>query len=167
MRLADYELQSDFARRYQARGTAKALVIILRTRKVRFCEETRKRILVCADQEQLERWVRRAVTATSIDEVLIKEDAVDMGLRDRVEVARVEGAADILLEVLKRNGLSVSDDLRDHIRECEDVQQVRLWLPWAVHAESIEEFNRAIGREVPEDEMACCAQNSAEERADQ
>lgn len=165
MRYADYDLQSAFARQYQARGTAKALLITLGERKVRFSDETRKRILVCSNQEQLERWSRRAVTATSIDEVLIKEDAVDMGLRDRVEVARIQGAADILLEVLQRKGLSIPDDLRDHIRECEDVQQVRLWLPWALAAESVEGFNRDIGRTVSDNETIRRAEEGADDQS--
>ncbi|QFG22500.1 hypothetical protein [Actinomadura sp. WMMB 499] len=168
MTLVDYELQSEFARCYQARGAAKALLIILREREVSFSEETRRRILGCSDLGQLERWTRRAMTATSIDEVFFKEDLVDMGLRDRVEVARIQGAASMLSELLSEvKGFSVSCDLRDYLYTRERLGQLQQWIPWAMASETVEEFDRHIGRGPSEDEMIRRAVGPVQEQSAQ
>jgi len=77
MKTGTYEYQSDFARRYfsqgraegEASGEAKALLAVLATRGVDVPESARQRITACADPDQLESWVRRAVTITDIDEL--------------------------------------------------------------------------------------------------
>jgi hypothetical protein len=73
-----YEYQSDFAKKYvaqgrtegEARGEARALLATLRVRGIPVPEVERERILAERDTERLERWVERAVVATSIAEVL-------------------------------------------------------------------------------------------------
>ncbi|MFD0898784.1 hypothetical protein [Actinomadura sediminis] len=73
MQANDYELQSDFARRYEAKGEAKgeikALLLVLEARKVCVSKEARGRIVECGDREQLEEWLRRAATVTSVEEL--------------------------------------------------------------------------------------------------
>lgn len=71
------EYQSEFARKYvgqgltegEAKGEAKALLTVLATRGIDVPDEVRERITGCMDLDQLETWISRAVTATSIDEV--------------------------------------------------------------------------------------------------
>ncbi len=53
-----------------AEGLVESLLAILEARGFEPSEEARERILATTDQETLERWVRRAVTATSLDDVL-------------------------------------------------------------------------------------------------
>lgn len=85
-----YEYQSDFARKYVAQGEAKgraegeakgraegraegkaeALLEILRVRGLAVTEAQRARVLGCTDLSVLARWLTRAVTASSADEVL-------------------------------------------------------------------------------------------------
>lgn len=69
-----YEYQSEFAKRYVARGRAegeaRALLAALRARVIPVPDATRARILSELDTERLERWVERAVVARSLDEVL-------------------------------------------------------------------------------------------------
>jgi len=81
MKIGTYEYQSDFARRYfsqgraegkaegEASGEAKALLAVLATRGIDVPESARERITACTDPEQLESWVRRAVTITDIDKL--------------------------------------------------------------------------------------------------
>ena len=72
-----YEYQSDFARTYfgqglaqgEARGEAKALLAVLAARGLEVDTATRERILGCMDPGLLERWITRAVTASSLAEV--------------------------------------------------------------------------------------------------
>ena len=76
-----YEYQSDFARRYfnqgraegeaegQARGEAKAVLAILDARGVEVPDEVREDIAGCTDLDQLDTWVRRAVTANKVHEL--------------------------------------------------------------------------------------------------
>lgn len=79
--VATYEYQSDYARRYfsrgkaegEARGTAageaRALLAVLAARDIDVPEAVRERITGCTDLDQLEAWVRRAATATSVHDL--------------------------------------------------------------------------------------------------
>jgi hypothetical protein len=77
MRTRTYEYQSDFVRRYvfqgraegRVEGEARAVLGVLEARGIPVSEEARERIMTCTDVEQLDTWVRRAATATSIDEL--------------------------------------------------------------------------------------------------
>lgn len=74
-----YSYQSEFARRYfsqgeargEARGEAKALLAILDARGVELSNEDRGRITACTDLTQLETWVRKAATATKIQDLYV------------------------------------------------------------------------------------------------
>ena len=73
-----YEYQSEFAKKYvaqgrtegRAEGEARALLTALRVRGIAVPEATRERILAQKDPEQLDRWLEKAVVATSLTEVL-------------------------------------------------------------------------------------------------
>lgn len=52
-----------------AKGEIKALLLMLESRKVCVSKEARERITRCTDLEQLERWLSRAGTVTSTDEL--------------------------------------------------------------------------------------------------
>jgi len=78
-----YEFQSEFARRHtaigeahgQARGEAigeaRALLAVLDARGLIVSPEQRDRILSCTDAAALERWVRRAVSVSSTDDLFV------------------------------------------------------------------------------------------------
>jgi hypothetical protein len=86
MRSGEHEWQSDFAKKYvglgiaegkvegKAEGKAEALLTILSIREVPITDEERQRIIACREIAHLDRWVARAVTATSIADVF-GEDA--------------------------------------------------------------------------------------------
>ncbi|MGH3943377.1 MAG: hypothetical protein ACRDTG_33095 [Pseudonocardiaceae bacterium] len=65
--------QSEFVRRYvfqgRAEGEAKAVLTVLHARGIDVPEDARTRIIECSDLEQLDAWVRRAVTARSVDDL--------------------------------------------------------------------------------------------------
>jgi hypothetical protein len=53
----------------EARGEANAVLAFLETRGLAPTEEQRQRVLACTDLEQLNSWVRRAVTLSDVDEL--------------------------------------------------------------------------------------------------
>jgi hypothetical protein len=63
------ELEPLFRDHYQAEGEAKALLTVLTTRGIDIPDDARDRITTCTDLDQLDSWLRRAVTANAIDEV--------------------------------------------------------------------------------------------------
>jgi len=63
----------------RAEGRAEDILTILAVRGVDVPEAARQRILGARDPESLGRWLRRAVTATSLDEVLDREELEDGG----------------------------------------------------------------------------------------
>jgi len=54
----------------EARGKTEFLLLVLDNRQVPVPDTAREQILTCTDTDQLERWLRRALTATTIDDVL-------------------------------------------------------------------------------------------------
>lgn len=64
------EYRSEFARDIDARARADAVLTVLETRGVHVSEPFRERIRACSDREQMDTWLRRAITATSIDDVM-------------------------------------------------------------------------------------------------
>jgi predicted transposase YdaD len=84
-----YEFQSEFARRHEAigraegeaigraegeaagmaKGEAQALLAVLRSRGLGISQERREQILACTDPDQLEHWIERAATASTVDEI--------------------------------------------------------------------------------------------------
>ena len=73
-----YEYQSEFARKYvaqgkaegEAKGKAEALLMILDTRGLSVSKDQREHLLSCTDLGELERFLRRAISAVSVEEVL-------------------------------------------------------------------------------------------------
>ncbi|MFI6705700.1 hypothetical protein ACIBF7_04650 [Nonomuraea sp. NPDC050478] len=53
----------------EAKGEAKAILMVLETRGLEVSDETRERILGCTDQETLESWIHKAVTVRSVEEL--------------------------------------------------------------------------------------------------
>jgi len=78
MRTRTYEYQSDFARKYfgqgqqagRAKGESEALLTVLAAREIDVPEDAKARITGCTDFHQLDAWIRRAATASTIEEVL-------------------------------------------------------------------------------------------------
>ena len=64
---------SEYAKKFiaqgEARGEARSVLAVLDARGINVPEDTRNRITSCTDLDQLHTWVRRAATATSIDDL--------------------------------------------------------------------------------------------------
>ncbi|MDQ3790266.1 MAG: hypothetical protein M3422_23865 [Actinomycetota bacterium] len=73
MSTGTWEYKSDFARRYygqgRAEGEARAVLGVLEVRGITMPDGARERIMRCTDLDQLEIWVRRAVTVSTVDEL--------------------------------------------------------------------------------------------------
>ena len=70
---ATYGYQSDYARRYygqgEAKGEARALLAFLGARGIDVPDPVRDDITSCTDLDQLDTWIRRAVTATKVEDL--------------------------------------------------------------------------------------------------
>ncbi len=77
MNKANYEYQSDFARKYfsegkaegQAQGQAQLLLKLLRFKGFTVAPELAARVESCQDLAQLDAWAERVLTATSLDDI--------------------------------------------------------------------------------------------------
>jgi hypothetical protein len=73
-----YEYQSDFAKKYVSQGrtegraeeAARNLLTVLRARGLAVPDSVRERILAQKDPELLERWLEKAVVASSVKAIL-------------------------------------------------------------------------------------------------
>ncbi|TDD91431.1 hypothetical protein E1293_02275 [Actinomadura darangshiensis] len=78
MKLENHEWQSDFALRHiaegkaegKAEGEARSVLLVLDARGISVPNDVRERICECSDTDQLERWLQRAATITSAEELL-------------------------------------------------------------------------------------------------
>lgn len=59
--------------RGEARGEANAIVLVLQARAIALSEEQRARIASCVDKSVIERWLVRAVTAATAEDVFRDE----------------------------------------------------------------------------------------------
>lgn len=70
----NYEYQTDFARKYYGQGRAEAaredIYEVLDARGLHLSPENRQSIAACEDLAQLKAWLRAAVTATSVEQLL-------------------------------------------------------------------------------------------------
>ncbi|WP_036330585.1 hypothetical protein [Microbispora sp. ATCC PTA-5024] len=62
------------------------------------------------------------------------------GREEGREEGRAEGEINALLTVLESRGLTTSDDARERIRRCTDLQQLKTWLRKAVVVDSADEL---------------------------
>jgi hypothetical protein len=81
MTAGTYEYKSDFARRYyhqgqtegrsegRTEGEVRALLAILNTRGIPVPDDAHTRITTCTDLDHLDIWIRRAITATKIQDL--------------------------------------------------------------------------------------------------
>ena len=89
MAAGSYEFQSDLAKKHQAKGRAEgeakgraegeakgraegraeALLAVLEARGVRISNDARACISNCSDAAQLDAWIRKAVTVSSVEEL--------------------------------------------------------------------------------------------------
>jgi hypothetical protein len=71
---ADYEFQSELLRnvlaRGRAQGEAQAILTLLDGRGVAVPDDVRDQVLECTDTSLLDIWLRRAITATTVDDVI-------------------------------------------------------------------------------------------------
>jgi hypothetical protein len=86
MMMKGYEYQSDFAKKYVAEGLTKGitkgiakgrtqeaahnLLTVLRVRGIAVPDAVRERILAEKEPERLERWLEKAVVATSVSAII-------------------------------------------------------------------------------------------------
>ena len=67
--MAELEV-GDIAVWFEAKGRVEALLAILGARYLALSDEQRARIEACSNVAQLDRWIVRAVTAASVDDLL-------------------------------------------------------------------------------------------------
>jgi hypothetical protein len=168
-----YEYQSDFAKKHVAdgrevgrvEGAARALLTALRVRGMPVSEAARLRILTQKQTGQLDRWMERAVLATSLVEVLDEtsggaplsneptrqaQEARMTGHNYQWEFAKrysdegregglTEGVAHALLITLQARGIGAHERARVRILAQRDLEQLDRWLEKAVVATSLVE----------------------------
>ena len=65
-----YQYQSEFAKRYVAEGEAQSVLKVLQARGLAVPDDVRERILAQKDPERLDRWLEKAIVASSATEVV-------------------------------------------------------------------------------------------------
>ena len=93
---SNYNFRSEIMRNTVALGQARAVLTVLDGRAVAVPDDVRDRILECRDALQLDTWLRRAGTATTIDDVL-REVAADPGTGCGLEMNLRPGGISSLL----------------------------------------------------------------------
>ena len=66
----NYEFQSEIMRNAAACGHARAVLTVLDARGLVVPDDVRDRVLACNDTGLLDIWLRRAITAATVDDVI-------------------------------------------------------------------------------------------------
>lgn len=142
-----YPWQSDFARQYvehgreegleegREEGVARSVISVLRARGFIVSEEVRQRVKSCGDLEMLEAWVSDAVTVERPEDLWYSEFA-----RKYVGIGRAEAAARSVIAVLVARGFAVSDEVRQRVESCDDLEILEAWVPKAVAVDRPEDL---------------------------
>jgi hypothetical protein len=73
MKTGTYEWKSDFALDHiaigKAEGEARSVLLFLAARNITVSDQVRERITSCADLDQLDRWVQRAATIDTSEQL--------------------------------------------------------------------------------------------------
>jgi hypothetical protein len=67
----NYEFQGEFARTHRAAGKAESLLQFLDARGIGISDEQKARVLACTDLATLDRWIRKAATVASAQELFV------------------------------------------------------------------------------------------------
>lgn len=70
------EIRDEGRAQGRAQARAEARLIVLEQRGLELSDEAHERITGCDDPDVLRRWVARAVTVSSVDEIFAEEDDV-------------------------------------------------------------------------------------------
>lgn len=67
------EIRDEGRAQGRAEGRAEGLLLILEARGIDLTDELRQKIMTCTDPQLLRRWLHRATTATTAEEVFAEE----------------------------------------------------------------------------------------------
>ncbi len=142
----------------KANGLAEAVLRIMRHRGLVITPEQREQILACTDIATLDRWLDRAFSVASADELVPRsmESPVERFFRDahrrlynrgraeghdegKVE-GKAEGKAEVLLRILRRRDLAITAEQLQQILACTDIARLEHWLARALSAASVDEL---------------------------
>jgi hypothetical protein len=125
------------------RGMAKAILMMLRARRLPHTPSHRVRAESRTRFRETSRWLARAAAARSVDEVLEArrwrhDYQSDFALK-YVREGEARGVASVIVLLLEARGITCADEDAKRILGCSDVKQLTAWLRRAAHANSIEE----------------------------
>jgi hypothetical protein len=69
MSIGNYQFKSDWALRHINEGRAEAVLTVLADSGIEVPDDARDRIATCTDADEVNTWLRHAITAETIDEV--------------------------------------------------------------------------------------------------
>jgi flagellar biosynthesis/type III secretory pathway protein FliH len=154
----------------KAKGKAEALVMILKQRGLAMTDEQQQQLVTCTDLPTLDRWLERALSVTSLDELSPSVGRSVAGLAmeppyqkffteahrrayDQGEAkgkakgeakgkakGEAKGKAKALVMFLKQRGLAMTDEQQQQLVTCTDLPTLDRWLERALSVTSLDEL---------------------------
>ncbi|MFD7507029.1 hypothetical protein [Streptomyces sp. NPDC059850] len=122
----------------RAETRAEHIVRVLNQRGFEVVGMARERIQLCADLELLGNWLDGALTVSSVEDLCRLVDVEpnffycsSIGQRAFTDV-RIESRAEDILRILGQRGLEVTDETRERVESCRDLDVLGVWLDRAV-----------------------------------
>ena len=142
-----WSLHDEMAWRYTndgvKRGMANAILLILRARRLSRTPSARLPAQSRTRFRETSRWLARAATAPSVDEVLEarrwRHDYQSEFARKYVREGETRGIASVIVLLLEARGIAYTDDDVKRIISCTDLKQLIGWLRRALQASAIED----------------------------
>jgi hypothetical protein len=129
-----------------ARGV-RSVQIVLSIRGITISDEERERIIACTDPDQIERWLQRAASIDTVDQLFnwsghdrnidvraspghheYKTEILAYGQEKRFIHGVAEGVIMSMRLLLEARGITLSDELLFRARCCTDLNQLERWV---------------------------------------
>jgi hypothetical protein len=127
----------------KAEDRASLILRVLEKRGIEVPDGVRERITSCTDLDTLTDWFDRSLSAAGAEDLFT--EGVDSPVDEEAylearALGEIRGTATGVLRVLEVRGLAISDDVREHIMSCTDLQLVDDWLERAGTVERAEDL---------------------------
>jgi hypothetical protein len=140
-------LLSNFANGYHSQGKVEAiqdsLFAVARARGILLTEEDRQRVLACTELAKIETWFSLALHATTGKGIFTRPIREHKYISDFAIKHHSQGKADGIREsifaVTRSRRILLTEEDRQRVSACTDLQQLETWFSLALHATTVTE----------------------------
>ncbi|MBF6127588.1 hypothetical protein [Nocardia brasiliensis] len=123
----------------EAKGRAEDIIRILEHRGVPVSDSVRGLILSCREADYLDSWFDRSLVASTMHEVFLDTPPYAEGFADGLAKAEAKVRAKLIVHILERREVQLSEADRERILACWDPEELDRWFDRSISATTVDE----------------------------